>query len=248
MKEGSHPHTHALATGDFNEDGKPDLITANNADSDVAIVFGKGNGRFLQLPGFPVPVNKQPYPLALGDLNNDSHLDVAVSSTNVSIKEKPSSLLTVMLGNGKGSFRRLDASLRTPNPWYVAIGDVNGDQYPDLATTHQENNKLTILTGDGTGRFSELEESPFDLGNKAWAVTLRDINHDGFADVLAAASDRLAIMLSDGKGKFHHLSVSPLQTGKGTWRFAIGDVNSDGKADIATSNLESNDVSIFLGF
>ena len=68
MKEGQHPHTHGLAMGDMNGDGKLDLITANNADNDVSIAFGDGRGRFTRAPN-AFAVGPSPYPFALGDIN-----------------------------------------------------------------------------------------------------------------------------------------------------------------------------------
>jgi hypothetical protein len=67
MKEGHHPHTHGLRMGDLNGDNKLDLITANNADDDVAVVFGDGREGFARAAGSPFSVGKSPYPLTLGD-------------------------------------------------------------------------------------------------------------------------------------------------------------------------------------
>ena len=60
------------------------------------------------------------------------------------------------------------------------------------------------------------------------------------------AGDGVRIMLGDGRGSFKPAPGSPFSTGKGAWRLAVGDVNGDGKPDIATSNLESDNVTVLL--
>jgi hypothetical protein len=129
----------------------------------------------------------------------------------------------------------------------VAVSDVNGDRKADLVATHAERSELTVLVGDGRGVFTETNGSPFDLGHAAWHVAIADVNRDGKADAIAAAGDGVRVMLGDGRGGFRRAPGSPFGTGKGTWRLAVGDVNGDGKPDVATSNLESNNVTVLLG-
>jgi hypothetical protein len=47
---GKKPHTHALVSGDANNDGKLDLVTANNEDDDISVLLGNGNDRFVPAP------------------------------------------------------------------------------------------------------------------------------------------------------------------------------------------------------
>jgi FG-GAP-like repeat len=245
MKEGRRPHTHGLETGDLNGDGHLDLVTANNADNDIAVVFGDGRGSFSRTAGSPFAVGKAPYPLAIGAVNSDGHLDIVVTST-LHGNSQSSYVLTVLLGDGRGGFQRSQAPVRTADPWYVAIGDLNGDRKPDLVTTHWERNQLTLLVGDGRGAFSETAGSPFDLGHSAWRVVVADVNHDRNADVVAAAGDGVRVMLGNGQGSLKPAPVSLFPTGKGAWRLAFGDMNGDGKPDVATSNLESDTVTVLL--
>jgi hypothetical protein len=241
MKDGQRPHTHGLAVGEVNGDGKLDLVTANNEDNDVCVALGDGRGGFIRAPGSPFGVGKSPYPFALGDVNADGHLDIVATSTAPSSRE-----LTLLLGDGQGGFRRNEVALRTNRPWYVAIGDVNGDDKHDLVTTHSERSSLTVLLGDGKGSFTESPGSPFDLGHAAWRVAIVDVNRDAKADVVAAADKGVRVLLGDARGSFKPAPGSPFATGKGAWRLAVGDLDSDGKLDIATSNLESDNVSILL--
>lgn len=242
MRKGHHPHTHGLGLGDMNGDGLTDIITANSSDNDVTIMLNSSNGIFTPAPGSPYAVGPSPYPLTVGDVNGDGNLDIISTSTHSS-----SRFLTLLLGDGKGNFKRNDAPLRTSNPWFASIGDLNKDSIPDIVITHAERSELTVLLGSGNDRFAEVSGSPYDLGNSAWHVAVADINKDGNPDALAAANNGIRVMLGDGKGQFKTAPGSPFQTGRGTWHLAVSDVNSDGKPDVITSNLESNSISVLLG-
>jgi hypothetical protein len=247
MKDGQHPHTHGLHAGDLNGDGKVDLLTVNSEDNDLSIAFGDAQGRFTSAPS-PFPVGPSPYPGALGDLNLDGHLDIIASSTGRRTPEEEASTraLTVLFGDGRGSFRGCRIPLRTVLPWFVAVGDVNGDRKPDLVTTHAERSELTVLLGDGRGGFIEAANSPFDLGHSAWHFAITDLNGDAKADVAAAAGNGVRVLLGDGRGDFRPAPRSPFPAGKGVWQLAVGDLNRDGKPDVVTSNIESDSVSVLL--
>jgi hypothetical protein len=250
MKEGRHPHTHGLALGDLNGDRKLDLITVNNADNDVSIAFGDGRGGFTRASAV-FAVGPSPYPLALDDVNNDGRLDIIATATATGPMRRqqlPSSFaLTLLLNDGHGGFSRSELPLRTGQPWFAAVGDVNGDRKPDLVATHHEQSELTVLLGDGAGHFTEAGSSPFDFGRSAFKVILADVNRDGRVDALAAAGEGVRVMLGDGRGNFKPAPGSPFLTGKGVWRIAVADMNGDGKLDVVTSNLESRSISILLG-
>jgi hypothetical protein len=250
MKEGQHPHTHGLAIGDLNGDRKLDLITVNNADNDVSIALGDGRGGFTRAPA-TFAVGPSPYPMALGDVNNDGYPDIIATATATGPlrrQQLPSSFaLTLLLNDGHGVFRASQLPLRTGQPWFAAIGDVNGDSKADVVATHHDQSKLTVLLGDGAGRFTEGSSSPFDFGNNVFQILLADVNNDGRVDALAAADVGVRVMLGDGRGTFKPAPGSPFATGKGVWRLAVADVNADGKLDVVTSNLESRSIGILLG-
>jgi hypothetical protein len=250
MKEGQQPHTHGLALGDVNGDRKLDLITVNSSDNDVSIAFGDGRGGFTRAPA-TFAVGPSPYPFAFGDINNDSHPDIIATATATGprrAQQLPSSFaLTLLLNDGRGSFRRNDLPTRTGQPWYAAIGDVNGDRKPDVVATHHDQSVLTLMLGDGTGRFTEGPNSPFDFGGGVFQVMLADVNRDGWLDALAAAGEGVRILLGDGRGNFKAAPGSPYISGRGTWKFAVADMNGDNKLDIVSSNSESRSVGILLG-
>jgi hypothetical protein len=248
MREGHQPHTHGLNAGDLNGDGAVDLVSVNSNDNDVSIAFGDGNGGFTRAES-PFAVGASPYPGALSDLNGDGNLDIIATSTgrHTHSQESSTNALTVLFGDGRGSFRRGAIPLHTVLPWFVAVADVNGDRKSDLVVTHAERSELTVLLGSGSGAFKETAGSPFDLGRYAWHQAVEDLNGDGHPDVVAAAGDGVRVMLGDGRGDFRIAPGSPFATGKGAWQLVVGDLNGDKKPDVATSNLESGTVTVLLG-
>lgn len=250
MKQGVHPHTHGLAIGDLNGDRKLDLITVNNADNDVSIAFGDGRGGFIRAPA-TFAVGPSPYPMALGDVNNDGWPDIIATATATGpmrAQQLPSSFaLTLLLNDGGGGFRATQLPLRKGEPWFVAIGDVNGDHKADLVATHHNQSALTVLLGDGAGRFTEAPGSPFDFGGSAFEMVLADVNHDGRLDALTAGGVGVRVMLGDGRGDFKPAPGSPFLTGRGVWHLAVADLSGDGRLDVVTSNLESQNIGILLG-
>ncbi len=249
MRDGQHPHTHGLALADINRDNKLDLVTVNNTDNDVSIAFGDGNGGFTRAPGSPWPVGPSPYPMALGDVNGDGALDIVATATATGplrAQQLPlSRALTLLLSDGKGGFRSSQLPMRTGEPWFAVVHDVNGDRKPDIVVTHHEMNQLTVMLGDGRGGFIEAPASPFDCGGKLFHTLVVDVNRDGRMDVVAAGDDSVRVMLGDGRGGF---AVGPtIGTGRGTWRVDAADLNHDGKIDLVTSNLESRTGSVLLG-
>jgi FG-GAP-like repeat/FG-GAP repeat len=251
MKQGQHPHTHGLGMGDLNGDGKLDLASVNNADNDISLAFGDGRGGFTLAPRSPFAVGPSPYPLTIGDVNNDGRLDIVANATatgpNRAQQLPMSRALTILINDGQGGFTRRDTSLRTATPWSTAMGDINGDGKPDLVATHHDQSKLTVLLGDGAGSFREVAGSPFEMGHNVWRIELADVNRDRRLDVIAASGDGVRVMLGDAAGNFRPAPNSPFVTAAGTWRLAVGDINQDGKADIVTSNSDNRSVTVLFG-
>jgi len=242
-EQGKRPHTHGLAAGDVNGDGKLDLVTVNNEDDDVSVLLGNGKGGFARAPGSPFPVGRSPYPIELADVNGDNKLDVVAPNSGPGRRT-----VTVLLGDGRGAFR---PAPKSPFPtagdaYFVTAADVNGDRAPDLIATHDDDSLVTLLLGDGSGDFKPARGSPLNLGNRAWQIIAIDLDRDGNGDLAAAGGNGVTVLLGDGKGLFKRAENSPFRTGRGSWRFAVADLNNDGKLDIVAGNVESDDISVLL--
>ena len=248
MRLGEHPHTHGLAVADINRDNRLDLITCNSTDNDISIAFGDGRGNFARASK-SFPVGPSPYPFGVGDVNNDGWLDIAATATATGPKRREqlplSRALTLLLSDGKGDLSPQQLTLRTGEPWFAAIADLNRDGRADIVATHHEMSALTVLIGDGRGGFTEATGSPFDFGVSLFQLIIADVDRDGIMDVVATSGDSLRVLLGDGHGAFK--PSASIAVGPGAWRIAAADLNTDGAIDLVTSNSDSNSLSVLLG-
>ena len=240
----------AVAVGDFNSDGKADLAVANTGDSTVTVLLGTGAGGFTQAPGSPFHVGSpfnmgnNPSSIAVADFDGDGKLDLAVADSG-------SSNVTVLLGNGAGSFTQAGGSPFTVGntPVSVAVADFNGDGNPDLAVANNGSGNVTILLGNGAGGFTAPNGSPFGAGTSPQYIAAGDFNNDGKADLAIAnfGSNNVTILLGNGNGSFTAAAGSPIMVGTAPSSIAVTDFNSDGKQDLAITNEGSSSVTVLLG-
>ena len=229
-----------IVTGDFNGDGIPDLAAGNSASgvTTVTILLGNGQGGFS--PGTAVSLSPGTGPIALaaGDFNGDGMLDLVVA-------DRVNSNVTILLGNGKGSFAPTPASPITLGAAYIGpgsivVGDFNDDGFQDLAIANQTSNNITILMGTGNGGFTPGPVGFLRTGLQPFCIAAGDFNGDGNLDLATAdnAGNAVTVMLGTGNGGFTPAIGSPY-TIPSPWSIAVGDVNGDGIVDLVVGSAVS---------
>jgi hypothetical protein len=238
-------YAESVTVGDFNGDGIQDLATANYTSHNVTVLLGNGSGGFTEATGSPFTVGGLPYSVVAGDFNGDGIQDLATANYS-------SNNVTVLLGNGAGGFTGATGSPFAVgmNPWYLVVGDVNGDGIQDLAVANVGSYNVTVLLGNGTGGFTAAAASPFASGPGApQSVAFGDFDGDGIEDLAVTSSlpSNLAVVLGNGSGGFTAATGSPFTVGTEPESVAVGDFNRDGIEDLAIANRSSHDVTVLLG-
>ena len=233
---GSRPSL--VAVGDFNKDGKPDVLsTAFSPSANLQLLLGNGDGTF-QSPQFIAPIGAA-NSLVVADFNHDGNLDFASAGLVQSVQ--------IFLGNGDGTFLQGNTySLFMPAT--IAAGDVNGDGILDLVGG---GSGAAVLIGNGDGTF----QLPIYYGsvNGDFYVALADVNGDGKLDFLGTQNNftlgQLDVLIGIGGG--HYLAHRDFDPGGNGSDAAAGDFNGDGKVDLAVVDnavcCGSYDVGILIG-
>jgi hypothetical protein len=183
-----------------------------------------------------------PYSMAVGDFNHDGNLDVAVVSYCC-----PASGVSILLGNGDGTFRPPVQYPVGDQPFSIVAADFNHDGNLDLAVANSLSNYLSILIGNGDGTFQPATETPPAAEFQTF-ITVGDFNGDGNLDLLSVQDHGdVNVFFGNGDGTFQN----PITTAPAfpAYIVAVGDFTGDGILDLATAGQVGTEceVNILLG-
>ena len=245
-----------VATGDFNHDGKPDLLTACWADNVVIVLPGRGDGTFgaaivTQLPldtltGQTIlETTVQP---ALGDFDGDGNPDVVLFLATVGSRSLTNAEAAMLHGNGDGTFAAPQPISAFAGMFAIsfAAADFNGDGHLDLAAVVLNGStglpaSLVIALGQGDGAFRVANSYPTAFGNN---LIVGDINGDGLPDIVlvagspgAHATAGIGVFTGNGDGSFKDASTTDLPNENFVFGACLADLQGTGKPGIALAMI-----------
>src|SRR5262249_47329995 len=235
------------AVGDFNGDGRIDVVTGDVNTGEVSLLLGLGDGTFQTARNFPV--GALPIGIAVGGFNGDGEFDVGTA-------DQGSGGLSVLLGRGDGTFAPELRSSGGHGASFLVAADFNGDDRLDLAVGSLSSGAVSVLLGNGDGTF-QPEVLYATSGSAPARLTVGDFNGDGHLDIAApnfasnSASNGISILLGRGDGTFRLEAGDPTGGAPLNAPFGVvaGDFNHDGHLDLAVNNSDngSDSISVFLG-
>lgn len=190
------------------------------------------------LPYQSFPTGAAPIDVKIADLNGDGHPDLAVANDGTNT-------VSVLSGDGTGSFGPKTDYTIGGGPHSVAIADLNGDGKPDLAVTNYLSNTVSVLINDGAGHFGARTD--FGTGNSPFSVAIADMNNDGKPDLVVANyyGSNVSVLLSAGSGSFN--PKTDYAAGAYPSSVVVADFDQDGNLDVAVAEEVSGKVGVFMG-
>jgi hypothetical protein len=215
------PYPTAVAVGDLNGDGWPDVVAADQTGNGVDVLLNDGTGALGAAVAYPALSG--PDGVVIADFNGDGHADVGVSAWND---------VAVLPGDGTGVFGAALIHHTGKATRDVVTADFNDDGHPDLAIANKYTQDVSVLLGVGDGTFADQVDYPAATTDIMWSIRAGDVTGDGVVDLVAASSRNVWVLAGHGDGTFgtpqgHNAGFNGAATD-----VAIGDLNQDGVADL----------------
>jgi hypothetical protein len=219
------PSPWVMDSGDFNDDGYPDLVVGHYSGYGLTILLNDGQGFFTM--GETYPLEGSPRWISVGELQGDGHLDIVCIASQSS---HPGHELLAFRGNGRGQFAMDWFSSDSSGPYFCALGcsGLDGDSDLDLAVA-EPSGQLKVYSNDGNGSFSTVHAIP--SAGSPFAVRFADLTGDGMNELVACEHNPdQATILVFGEGSYKPTGSYPVE--HGSYDVRVADLDNDGDLDL----------------
>ena len=235
------PHIHTLGIGDFNQDKINDVVIDSWGSSEVSIYYLSSKPSYFGKPTI-IKVKEQPRTnLVVADIDDDDLPDIVTPSTRFGG-------VNIVLG------RDLDSPIfikTSSSPFYVAVADTNLDGHQDIITVHrngnynvQGNEGVTLLLGNGKGKFKFDQEFPKEVKGAPSSVSVGNIDGDGLPEIITANYRTNSVAVIYKESIHVEYKLKEFSVGKRPESITVADIDNDKVSEVLVANRESNDISI----
>jgi predicted nucleotidyltransferase len=230
---GSAPNS--IAVGDFNRDGRMDIVVANEGTDNVAVFLAHDYVMFTNHLIYIPDILPRPVDIARGDFNNDGRLDIVIANIDAD-------LVDIYLGYGNGTFFRQSAQYTGPKtkPSSLAVGDFNNDNY--VVVGNSNSSSIYVFLGFGNGSLKSAIKYSTGMSAEPYSVAIGDFNNDSQLDIVVANydSNNIFIFFGYGNGSFTGQIVYTMPTGSGPKWITVSDLDNDTFLDLVVANFDAS--------
>jgi hypothetical protein len=221
-----------VAVGDFNKDGNLDLVVANQGENTVSVLLGSGDGTFQT--GVKYATGPDPTSVKVGDFRGNGILDIVTANFNFA---GGTGTVSVLLGNGDGTFQAAQSYTTDLHAHSVALADFNNDGRLDIAVANNGSDDVSVLLGNGDGTFQATEN--FAAGSVPLSVGAGDFNGQGVQSLAVAngASNNVSILINTSGPAA--VSLTPNSVAEGSGDFTLT-VNGGGFTSTSTVDWDGS--------